>query len=120
MSPAGSTGDQAQIRLIAEQVVRAAIIEVRKDEDPPMDDRKGLTVITTICAVVALLLSCGSLIYGAAIQAARIDENRRRVEALEQRNDRINEAIARIDSRTASIEAKLQILIPDRGTEKHP
>lgn len=120
MSPPASEGDKAQVRLIAEQLVRAAIIEVRKDEEHQMDDRKGSATITTICAVIALFLSVGSLIYGAAIQAARIDENRRRVEALEQRNDRINEAIARIDSRTASIEAKLQILIPDRGTEKHP
>lgn len=117
MSPPASEGDQAQIRLIAQQLVKAAVIEVRQDEESRMADSKSN--IPTFTAVAALILSLGSIIYGAAIQSARIDENRRRVEALEQRNDRINEAIARIDSRTASIEAKLQILIPDRQTEKH-
>lgn len=76
---------------------------------------QGGVTLANLAALVAMILSLGSIVYAAAIQSAQIAENKRRIEALETKNDRMFDAIARIDTRTATIETKLSILIPNGG-----
>lgn len=79
-------------------------------------ERGGLS-LANFATLLAIILSLGSLVYGAGIQAAQIADNKRRIEVLEAKNDRMFEAIARIDTRTATIETKLSILIPSNNGE---
>lgn len=77
-------------------------------------EREGLS-LANLGTVAALVMAGGGLIYGAGIQGAQIADNKRRIEVLEAKNDRMFDAIARIDTRTATIETKLTILIPSTG-----
>lgn len=78
---------------------------------------KGGISLANLGTMVAIGMAGGALVYGAGIQAAQIADNKRRIEVLEAKNDRMFDAIARIDTRTATIETKLSILIPNNGEQ---
>ena len=82
------------------------------DEPAP----RGLT-LNAFATIAALLMSGSAVIYSLGIQAGQITENRRRIDALETKNDRRDETIQRVDVRTARIEERLRVIIPDGELE---
>lgn len=78
-----------------------------------MEEKRGGS-LTGMAAWGGLALSMAALVWSGGVISANADETRRRVEVLENKYDRTAEAIGRIDSRTASIEATLRILVPER------
>ena len=79
--------------------------------------QKGGLSLNAFATIAALLMSGGAVIYSLGIQAGQITENRRRIDALETKNDRRDETIQRVDVRTARIEERLRVIIPDGELE---
>ena len=90
-------GNEAQSRVIAKQLFSAWSAE--------QEGRQRRWLNGSVPAWTACLVSLATLIWGAAVLASDVSENRRRIEAVEA--DKVAERLARI-------ETKLDQLMADR------
>lgn len=98
-------GNQAQVRVIGEQM-----FDIWEDKQKRKSMLHG-----SLPAWIACVLSLGAVLWQAAITSSDVNENRRRIEAIEaQQLTQANDNRAVID-RLARIEAKLDVVAEAKG-----
>jgi hypothetical protein len=69
--------------------------------------------------VLGLLLTIVALIWGGGRLSGSVDENTRRIVALELRADRRDDQMADLRERIAQMDGKLDLLVKRTATEQH-
>ncbi|RSV15203.1 hypothetical protein CA235_09720 [Sphingomonas sp. ABOLF] len=69
-------------------------------------------VLSILCAVVPASFVIGGGLLSAGGRDKQLDENTRRIEALERADAAKTELLTKIDGRTIRIETKLEMMVP--------
>lgn len=105
--PESLDGNQEQVRRVARQ-----IIEAYKDErDHDEAAKKHPPFAASIPAWGGLFVSLGTIVFGAAFVLGDVDENSRRISAIESEQRTQANDNRQVIERMARIEAKLDIVL---------
>lgn len=113
MSPAASTGDQAQIRLIAEQLVDAAYLKV-KDQHAPMKGNLS-TVISATSLMITVFV--GAVVFG-ELRGKVKDNTEDIIEIKKDRGEDVK-TLNQIQLDVREIKTTLRVLVPTEPKEQH-
>jgi hypothetical protein len=87
-----SVGDQAQVRLILEQAMDAAVVRFNAGRG------KAAVSRAEWIAVGALALNVGTLVFGLGVVWADVQDHERRIEMQERKTDVLVPKVERIDA----------------------
>lgn len=94
-------GNESSTRKIAKQ-----LFSIWQEEQ----EAKGRRLSGSLPAWIACVLSLGMLVWNGAVISSDVSESRRRIEALEIKQDQTAAASAQVIDRLARIEAKLDMM----------